>query len=289
MIDLHTHTNASDGTLSLEELVREAGRAGLKAVAVTDHDTLASAKMIVESKRAQLELIPGIELTVYDDELGYEDIHVLGLFIDPHNPALSRALEELGRERESQKMATVERLRGLGYSITFDEVRAEARGAIGRPHIAKVLLRRYPDEFDSISMVFVKLLGRGKKAYLPRERGIGFREAASLLHGAGGLAVLAHPDVYPYDPRKMLVDFKSAGGDGVEVHYDYIRNRPEIPITAKENSMLIEKYHGLAEELGLLESGGSDFHGATKGQKLGESGAPDRLLPPLRAALGKPL
>lgn len=288
MIDLHTHTTASDGTSSFEELVRAAERAGLTAVAVTDHDNIGSARKI-PGARSTVRLIPGIELTIYDDGLGYSDIHVLGLFIDPSDKKLARALARLGRQRESQKIATVEKLRELGYDITFSEVKAEAEGVVGRPHIAKVLLRKHPDEFDSISMVFVKLLGRGKKAYLERKDKLGLRDAVGLIHGAGGLAVLAHPDVYGYLPDKLLSDFKAEGGDAVETYYDYILNRPEVKITREENDALIGKYRKLAAGCGLLESGGSDFHGKTKGQALGRFGAPDDLLPKLESALRKPL
>ncbi len=288
MIDLHTHTTASDGTSTFEELVREAERAKLKALAITDHDNVLSAGRIPGTKSA-VGLIPGIELTIYDSELGYDDVHMLGLFIDPENGKLADKLGKLGREREGQKNATVRRLRELGYDITFEEVRAEAKGTVGRPHIAKVLMRKHPDEFDSISAVFIKLLARGRKAYVGRESGVGLKEAASLVHGAGGVAVMAHPDIYPYRPEKLLADFKESGGDGVEVYYDYIRNRPEEKITENENKKIMERYRSLASELDLLESGGSDFHGATKGQRLGEFGAPDSLLGPLRAASRKPL
>ncbi len=99
---------------------------------------------------------------------------------------------------------------------------------------------------------------------------------------------MAHPDMYPYGPEKLLADFKDSSGDGVEVHYDYIRNRPEKRLTETGNRKIMERYRSLASELELLESGGSDFHGATKGQRLGEFGAPDSLLPPLRAAARKP-
>src|SRR5262249_49121928 len=105
----------------------------------------------------------------------------------------------------------------------------------------------------------------------------------------GGLAFVAHPLLYPYDSRKLLADFKSAGGDGVEVHYDYITNRPEIKITEAENGKIMERYRTLAGELRLLECGGSDFHGQNKGQTLGAFGAPDAVLSVLKKALRKPL
>jgi predicted metal-dependent phosphoesterase TrpH len=287
MIDLHTHTDASDGTLSFGELVREAARVRLKALAITDHDGIGSAEKITGA--GPVRLIPGVELTVFDSGLGYSDIHMLGLFIDTRSKPLKSGLMALARERERQKMATVERLMELGYSITYEEVRKEAAGTVGRPHIARVLMRRYPDEFGSIPAVFEKLLGRGKKAYVGREGGFSLAEAIGLVHGAGGLAVMAHPLLYPYDPAKLLSDFKETGGDGMETYYDYRANRPQDGISPEDNLRMVEEGRALAGELGLLESGGSDFHGKNKSQGLGDFGAPDELLPKLVRALRKPL
>ncbi len=286
MIDLHTHTSASDGTLSLRELVAEAKRVKLRALAVTDHDTVASASRI--GKPGGIRLIPGIELTVFDERLGYEDIHVLGLFIDCKEKRLRAKLGSLGKAREKQKRATVRILRELGYGITFAEVRAEAAGSVGRPHIARVLMRKHPAEFPSISSVFDKLLSRGKKAYVGRDAGFGLKEAISLIRGAGGLSFVAHPLLYPYDSEELLADFKECGGDGIESYYDYRSNRPSVRITKRENEKIIRRYSSLACDLGLLECGGSDFHGANKGHKLGSFGAPDGVLDPLEQALRKP-
>jgi hypothetical protein len=288
MIDLHTHTTASDGTSTFEELVTEAERVNLKAIAITDHDNILSAKKIPGAK-SSVELIPGIEITVFDDEFGYKDIHVLGLFIDVKNKKLNAKLAQLAREREKQKIATVEKLRELGYDITFEDVKSEAKGVIGRPHIAKALLRKHADEFDSISMIFVKLLARGEKAYVNREAGFSLRETITLIRESSGISILAHPDICGYDPKKLLSDFKSCGGNGVEVYYDYITNRPDVKITESENKRITGRYRALAGEFGLLESGGSDFHGENKGQVLGRFGAPDGILPKLKSALRKPL
>ncbi|MEW6036015.1 MAG: PHP domain-containing protein [Candidatus Micrarchaeota archaeon] len=283
MIDLHAHTTASDGTLGFDELVTEAARAGLRAIAITDHDNVCSAGLITGNE--PLEVIAGVELSVFDRERGYMDVHVLGLFIDPKHKTLNSKLDTLQAEREAQKRETVEKLRELGYEITFEEVKAEAKGVAGRPHIARVLLRKYPKEFASLASVFDKLLGRGKPAYIEREAGFSLSEAVRLVHGAGGLAVLAHPFVYPYDAEKLLRDFKGAGGDGVETYYDYIKNRPEVKTTKTQNSKLTTLARKLAAGCGLLESGGSDFHGANKGQELGQFGAPDWILDRLKKAL----
>ncbi len=283
MIDLHAHTSASDGTLTLEELVAEARRVKLKAIAVTDHDTIRSA-IRIRAARALPRMIPGVELTVFDEKLGYEDVHVLGLFIDPKERRLAMKLDSLGRAREKQKKDTVAVLRELGYSITFKEVKAEAAGSVGRPHIARVLMRNHPGEFPTIRSVFGKLLARGKKAYVGRESGFSLKEAVSLIRGAGGLSFVAHPLLYPYDSEELLADFREAGGSGVEAYYDYIHNRPETKMTKRENGRIIARYLGLAQDLGLLVCGGSDFHGANKGQKLGGFGAPDSLLSALEKA-----
>jgi hypothetical protein len=288
MIDLHTHTTSSDGTFTFEQLVREAERVKLNAIAITDHDNVKSAAKIKKSE-SRPELIPGIELSVFDKGLGYADVHVLGLFIDPENAKLTKKLGILEKERESQKRETVRKLNDLGYEITFEEVKRKAEGVVGRPHIAKTLIEKYPGEFKSIHDVFDKLLARGKPAYVERETSFSLREAVSIIKESGGLSFVAHPHLYPYDPEKLLSDFKSLGGNGVEVYYDYITNAPSLELTKKQNGKLIEKYHGLALKLGLLESGGSDFHGENKGQTLGEFGAPDALLAKLKSALGKPL
>jgi len=284
MIDLHTHTRASDGSLTFEELIAEASRAGLKAIAITDHDNVGSAIKI--TGKEPLEAIPGIELSVFDHALGYEDVHVLGLFIDPRNEALSARMGSLGREE--QKKATVRKLNELGYGISFEDVKAKSDGVVGRPHIAMALMERYPEEFPTMASVFDKLLGRGRPACIGREAGVALEEAIDLIHGAGGLAFLCHPFIYPYDADKLAADFKSCGGDGIEAYYDYTMNRPADPAGAQENEKLIYEALAMAERHSLLVSGGSDFHGPGKRghQRLGDFGPEDDVLDRIRAALG---
>ncbi|MDD5172018.1 MAG: PHP domain-containing protein [Candidatus ainarchaeum sp.] len=287
MIDLHMHTTASDGTLSFEQLVAEAERGRLKAIAITDHDNVQSARKI--TGKEPLEVIPGIEISTYDSQLGYEDVHIIGLFIDPRNRVLNKKIDSLGREE--QKKATIDKLRDMGYDITFEEVKAKADGVVGRPHIAMVLMEKYPKEFPLMVDAFKKLLGRGKPAYVAREAGFGVGEAIDLIHTAGGLSFLCHPFIYPYDAKTLVSDFNRMGGDGLEVYYDYVANRPEVPITYADNNKLIAWTQALAKEHGLLVTGGSDFHGAGKRghQKLGEFGAPDEVLERIKDARGKAL
>ncbi|MFH1784961.1 MAG: PHP domain-containing protein [Candidatus Micrarchaeota archaeon] len=282
MIDLHTHTTASDGSFSYDELVTRSRIIGLKAIAITDHDTVANILNI--KKTSGIEVVPGIELSVFDRELDYMDVHVLGLYIDPKNKTLNEKLKKLSQERVNQKKATVEKLNELGYKITFDEVKKKATGTVGRPHIAKVLLEKYPNDFCSISDIFIKLLGRGKSAYVERDIGFQLHEAVDLIHSANGLAFLAHPFVYPYDSKKIVNTFKEMGGDGLETFYDYVTNRPEVKITEKENIAMIVRAEHMALDLNMLECGGSDFHGENKGQRLGTFCAPYEMLEMIKHA-----
>jgi predicted metal-dependent phosphoesterase TrpH len=287
VIDLHTHTTASDGSLPFEELVAQAAAAGLSAIAITDHDNVRSAAKI--SGNEPVRAIPGVELSVFDHALGYEDIHVLGLFIDPAEKVLGQKLAALFRQREDQKRDMVKKLNELGYAITFEEVKALAKWGVGRPHVAKLLVRKYPREFPTAQDAFDKLLGDGKPAYIIRQNGFGLAEAISLISGAGGLSVLAHPFLYKYDAGQLIGDFKRLGGLAMETYYDYKTNAPRRGNVLGETGPLHEKARALAEKYGLLESGGSDFHGEAKGQVLGAFGVPDEVLSRLERARGKPL
>jgi predicted metal-dependent phosphoesterase TrpH len=290
MIDLHTHTDASDGSLSLEELVRLAEQAGLKALAVTDHDTIQNARRL-GSISSPLELIPGIEVSVYDDRLDYIDLHVIGLFIDPEDPKLLTTLKKLEMDREAQKRAIISKLNELGYDITYDDARRHAHGSVGRPHIARALMERYPEEFGSITEAFAKLLSEGRPAFLSRTAFFGLDDAIRMIHWAGGIAILAHPILYcqirptRYGLRKLLSDFKGLGGDGIETYYDYSSNYGHEGYTEEDNERLRVKLSLLASEMGLLGSGGSDFHGPNKGARLGAFPVPDRLLEEIKGHL----
>jgi predicted metal-dependent phosphoesterase TrpH len=284
MIDLHTHTRASDGVLSVEDLIAEAEKAGLNALAITDHDTVKAAK-IIKDINTSMEVIPGIEISVYDNRLDYIDLHVLGLFIDPENPKLLSTLERLEKEREDQKKAIVSRLNELDYAITYGEVKKKAKGSVGRPHIAMALMEKYPEQFHSISEVFEKLLDQGKPAFRSRTAFFCLDDAIELIHEAGGLAMLAHPAVYKYNLEKLLDDFKRLGGDGIETVYDYARNYGKKGYKEEDNKRISKELHQLAEKVGFLESGGSDFHGPNKGARLGHLDVPDEFLYRLKTAL----
>jgi predicted metal-dependent phosphoesterase TrpH len=277
MIDLHIHTTASDGTLPLENLVKAAEKVGLSAIAITDHDTLQSASKIKDLK-TEIDVIPGIEFSVYDNKLDYIDLHVLGLFIDPQNPKLLSKLKTLEIERENQKREIVEKLNELSYDITYEDARKFATGSLGRPHIARALMEKYPEEFHSIGECFDKLLEQGKPAFKSRNAFFCLDECIDIIHGAGGIAILAHPGFYKYDQTKILDDFKKLGGDGIETIYDYVSNSVFRGFDEEDNPKLRVQFQQAAKDFGFLESGGSDFHGPNKGSKLGVLDVPDDFL-----------
>lgn len=277
MIDLHTHTNSSDGIFSYEELIEEANRAKLKAIAITDHDTLDSAKKIEENET--LQIIPGIEISIFDDYYNYLDIHMLGLFIDPKNSKLNKKLEILQKQRTDQKKETIKKINEQGFEIEFEEIVKLTSGSIGRPHIAKALTIKYPNAFPTMQSVFEKLIGNNGPAYVTRKDFFPFNEAISLVHDASGLAFIAHPFLYPkYDIKQLIFDFKKEGGDGIESYYDYSFYFPGPP--------MIPKGRRIARDFELLECGGSDFHGTgIKGPWLGKFEVPDFLLDNIKQSL----
>ena len=247
-VDLHMHSTASDGALPPVEVVAAAQRAGLSAIALTDHDTVDG---LESARRAGevlgIRVVAGIELSAVDD--GHE-IHVLGLHLS-HPGHLAAALAELRETRRERAKTTVAILNSLGVPVTLDAVFAAAGdGAVGRPHIARALVaggwaRDFRDAFD-------RWLGTGKPACVEK-RTVTFAEAARLIHDAGGIAVYAHPGGAA--SRGDLEELASLGLDGIEVRHP--------SHTADE----IVRIGTLADELGLVPSGGSDWHGAAEGYR----------------------
>lgn len=247
-VDLHMHSTASDGSLPPHEVVAAAHRAGLSAIALTDHDSIDGVAEAVRAGEALgVRVVPGIELSAVDDG---DEIHVLGLHLS-HPEHLASALAELRETRRERARATVARLNSLGVPVTLDAVfLAAGDGAVGRPHVARALVaggwaRDFRDAFD-------RWLGSGKPACIEK-RTVTFAEAARLIHDAGGLAIYAHPGSSA--SRAELEELASLGLDGVEVKHP--------SHTADE----IARIGALADELGLLPSGGSDWHGAPDGYR----------------------
>lgn len=250
-IDLHVHSNASDGTFTPSELVRYALEKGLSAMALTDHDTVSGVEEAVQAAAGSgLLLIPGVELSA---EYRGRDIHILGLFLDYKSERLQAYLEEFKTIRDERNVKMAERLTAHKLPVTIEEMKEEYGDAVlTRAHFAKMLkkkgyVRSYEEAFD-------RFLGDGKPCYIPRER-ITPEGAIALIHEAGGLAVLAHPLLYHLgmeELKKLLELLKGCGLDGLEAIYSMNEGRDE------------RRMKELAAEYGLFVSGGSDFHGATK-------------------------
>ncbi|HYX91416.1 MAG TPA: PHP domain-containing protein [Myxococcaceae bacterium] len=245
MIDLHTHTTASDGQHEPAELVRFARDAGITRLAITDHDTVNGLAEAFEAARGTgMEIIPGIELS---SALGAKDIHILGHFVRPDDPALvaSCAHQEGGRRRRMEKM--VQRMNELGFPVRMEHVESVAGGSTNlcRPHLARAMVElgfcRHPqDAFD-------RFIGDGLPAFVAHER-LEARDAIALVHAAGGTATLAHPGVDRID-RRQIAQLREMGLDGLEVfHSDH-------------DPGMRERYLQIAREHGLVPTAGSDFHG----------------------------
>lgn len=248
-VDLHAHSTASDGAVSPAELVEAASRAGLKAIAITDHDTIAgNDEAFATGASLGIRVVRGCELSAYDGDL---EVHLLALHIRDAG-AIRPSLEGFQRERIERGYAIVERLAVAGVPVDIDLVLAEAAGgALGRPHIARAMIRagHVADHRDA----FDRYLGAGKVAYVPKPR-VDAGDAIGLAHSAGALAVWAHPG--RDGTRERLVRLTALGLDGVEV-----RHPGHTPGDT-------QRLGRLAQELDLVPSGGSDWHGATEGYRV---------------------
>jgi len=251
--DLHVHSTASDGSVPPSELPAMAARAGLAAMALTDHDTLEGVEAAAEAGReSSVIVVPGIEVTGYAAAPDGEDeveIHILGLYVDVADKGLAGRLEEIRATRVERVRNIAARLRELGADVSADDILARAGGeSVGRVHVAQELVER--GVCRDLTEAFDRYLARGNPAYVPKEH-LTTAEAISLVHLAGGCAVLAHPGLLPH-MEMYLPDLVEAGLDALEVHY------PRH--SANQEKELMD----LAETYDLLVSGGSDFHGDAK-------------------------
>ena len=267
-IDLHTHSRASDGEYPAAEVAERARAAGIGVWALCDHDTVAGlGEARQAADRAGIRLIPGIELSVFLDA---KEIHVLGHFIDPVHPAMQQFEDFLAVRRRERMQQIIEKLGGLGIRIRAEDIEKWSGGkTIGRPHVARALVEA--GAAASIKEAFDRYLGEGRPAYVQRYR-LEADEAVRLVRSAGGTATVAHPGVSKLD-RHELVRLRKAGVDGLEVlHVDHVPS-------------LREKFLRIAEELELVPTAGSDFHGATVApdRKLGDVTMPAEDLARLEA------
>jgi predicted metal-dependent phosphoesterase TrpH len=247
-VDLHAHSTASDGSREPADVVREAKRIGLAAIALTDHDTVAGITEAVTAGEALgVRVVPGVELSAVEGDV---ETHILGLHLSDTRE-LEAKLIELREMRRSRAERMVQRLNDLGVRIEFASVLEQAAGgAIGRPHVARAMIAEgwavdFRDAFD-------RYLGNGRPAYVTKER-LPVTDAVMLIHRSGGLAILAHPS--HSGTRERIAAFVEQGMDGVEVRH---------PSHSSED---ISRLAALVQHFSLVPSGGSDWHGSADGPR----------------------
>ncbi|NIK68564.1 PHP domain-containing protein [Paenibacillus sp. BK720] len=265
--DLHNHTTASDGTMPPAAVVARAKAAGLAAVAITDHDTMAGVEeALAEGRKLGITVVPGAELSTVADG---RDIHVLAYYPDWENELWQERLAGLRATRGARNEMIVERLTQLGIPVKMQEVehiaaeQALAGGGkgkgktIGRPHIAELLIRK--GAVSTMAEAFERYLGEGGAAYVNPPRLHPF-EAIEWIREAGGTSVIAHPGLYGRDD--LVEQLIGKGAQGIEVYHSDHGTEEE------------QRYAGLARKHGLIITGGSDFHGERQGEVFhGEIGS----------------
>jgi predicted metal-dependent phosphoesterase TrpH len=251
LIDLHIHSTASDGSYTPTEVVRQAKEGGLTAIALTDHDTVDGlAEAMAAGAQLGLEVIPGVEISA---QYPGGTMHILGLFVNYHNGLLDKRLAVLKQARIDRNPQIIAKLNALGIPVTLARVQAiSGGGQVGRPHIARALMEA--GYVSSIQEAFDKYLGYQRAAYVSKFR-FPPPEALAMIQEANGIPVLAHPFTLGLGPaalKKLILELKDLGLAGLEVYYS--EHTPEQEAL----------YLKLAQELDLLITGGSDFHGDNK-------------------------
>jgi hypothetical protein len=247
-IDLHTHSSHSDGSLSPRQLVQLAKDRRLRAIALTDHDTVAGLEEALGAgKELGLEVVPGVEISA---QYPPGTMHILGYYIRASNRELQGALKKLQQARAARNPKIIERLQALGLEITITEVLDLSAGQVGRPHIARALVNR--GYVSSIDQAFSLYLKKGAVAYVEKFR-FPPEEAIAIIRRAGGISVLAHPFTLgmakPDELSQVVRELREMGLEGIEVFY---------PNHTEEMAVI---YEDVAKSLGLICTGGSDFHG----------------------------
>jgi predicted metal-dependent phosphoesterase TrpH len=244
-VDLHIHTNHSDGFFSPTEVVKKAKENGLEIISITDHDNLSGiAEAISAGKELGVEVIPGVEIS---SDVRDKEVHLLAYYIELDNKELERYLTFFREERIKRAVRMVKRLNNLGFPLTINDVMDKAlNSAVGRPHIAQAMLER--GFVSSYYEAFNKYIGNGCPAFEKKVH-LSPQSAFKIISDAGGLSFIAHPG---YMPEALLKEIIEAGVDGIEV------------IHPSHSPQQIKFYRGIVNEYFLLDSGGSDFHGGKR-------------------------
>ncbi len=248
-IDLHTHSNASDGIYAPAELIAKALENNIIALAVTDHDTIDGLLEADEYARGtSVRFVPGIEFSI---EYSGGTFHLIGLYIDYNNKSLRSECKRLAQLRNGRAQKIIEDLERHNINISIKEVEDESHdGTIGRPHIARVMVKHGYGK--NINDIFQNFLVKGKPGYAKKER-LKLEAALSLIADAGGIPIIAHPVTLNISDERlfeeMLADFIEKGGKGIEV-YSNLHTLEDVTFFLK-----------MADKYNLIISGGSDFHG----------------------------
>ncbi|MDD4494554.1 MAG: PHP domain-containing protein [Eubacteriales bacterium] len=249
-VDMHTHSTYSDGTLTPAELVKQASKAGLKAIALTDHDTVEGIpEAIKEAEKLGLELMPGVEISTDANP----EMHILGYFDASNYRKIEKALSVPRDNRKLRNKKIIKKLNALGYDIALSDIKKSTGGDVtGRVHIALALIEK--GYIKSVEEGFSKLLAEGRPAYAERER-LTPADVIGMLAKSGGIPVLAHPKYLGKGEAEfdeLLIDLKSYGLMGIEAYY-------------ADNSYLeTVKFLNFARKHTLIATGGSDFHGGVR-------------------------
>lgn len=271
-IDLHLHTTASDGTQTPSEVVSAAATIGLRAIAITDHDSVEGIAEALEAARTTPGapiVIPGVELSAVHDD---SDVHVLGYFVDHTDAGFLEHLEDLRAARMRRAEAIVHALADGGFSIDIAHVLALSSGAaVGRSHVARALVEQ--GLAADVTDAFKRLLGRGRPFYVPKDVRTP-TDVIAAVNAAGGIAVLAHPGVTRSDHLPALL--APLGLTGIEAYH------------SEHDEEMRARYSELARELGLIVTGGTDYHGPhSPNGDMGSVEVPDGTLEALYAAAGR--
>lgn len=264
MIDLHVHSNASDGILSPLQIVKLAKNKGLQAISITDHDTITGSKQVINTKI--IELVPGIEISTDYQE---QEMHILGYYIDLDDKELLDSISWLRTMRRERAIKMIDKLTGMGAKINREKMLS--RKVIGRPHFAKILVEQ--GLADDYKDAFNRFLTPGGKIFVKRKK-LGYKKTVDLIINSGGIPILAHPgDIHTNNVIPWLDHAISKGVKGIEI------------LHPSNNEKIRNILFNYCEEHDLLISGGSDFHGSGNRLEIGVDNIPYSYLEKIKQSL----